>query len=271
MKRVIFGWALAGCVCALGLVAVDRAGAVEVLVNGSLDLTIPYNPAPGNPALFAPQPANWSVIGTKTVTGPYTDPLSSEPWAGPAPTQVTTGGTGAAYNTGLGCDGVDCAAFFKPFGGNLTTGDLATGHLRQTVLGNPGDRYDFSGWVGAEENYSGLIPGSQTRTELAIDFLGPGFVLLSSSVLDLKAAGLGTDNGLSFDYKMYSVSGIAPAGTLFVRPRVSMFDAYANPAGGGQALVADDFSLQQVPEPSAILLAGVCALAGLVGRRKRRS
>lgn len=262
MKRMIFGCALACYALSLGLVAGTRADGAELLENGSLDLTIPYNPNPGNPTSFAPQPANWTVVGTKTVSGAYTDPLASEPWAGPAPTPETSEGSGDPYSSGTGCDGLDCGVFFKPFGGNLTTGDLATGHLRQTVLGIPGDTYILSGWVGAEPNYSGLIPGTQTRTELAIDFLGAGFVLLSSSVIDLHAAGLGAPNGEPFAYREYSVSGVAPVGTLFVRPRLSMIDAYSNPAGGGQALVADDFSLQQVPEPSALMLAGLCALAG---------
>lgn len=262
MKRIICGCALAWYALSLGLVWSNRADGSELLENGSLDLTVPYNPNPINPTVFAPQPAAWTVVGTKTVSGAYTDPLASEPWAGPAPTPATMEGTGEPYNSGMGCDGLDCGVFFKPFSGNLTTGDLVTGHLRQTVLGVPGDAYILSGWVGAEPNYSGLIPGTQTRTELAIDFLGAGFVLLSSSVLDLQAAGLGTPNGQPFAYQEYSVTGVAPVGTLFVRPRLSMIDAYGNPAGGGQALVADDFSLQQVPEPSALVLAGLCLVAG---------
>ena len=71
------------------------------------------------------------------------------------------------------------------------------------------------------------------------------------------------DNGEPFDYKQYTVGGVAPAGTAFVRARASMIDAIANPAGGGQAFVVDDFVL--VPEPSValgMLLVGAAALAG---------
>lgn len=265
MKRSLFA-ALA--VCLLTLVASQSAQAQELLTNPSMDLTVPYNPVPGNLTIIAPQPASWTVVGTKTISGSYTDVLASEPWSGPAPTPVTTNGTGNAYGTGTGCDGLDCGVFFKPFGGNITTGDLATGHLRQLVLGTAGQEYKLTGWVGAEANYSGLIPGGQTQTQLAIDFLGPGFVLLSSSVLDLQAAGLGTPNGQAFNYQQFTVTGTAPATTLFVRPRVSMIDAYSNPAGGGQALVVDDFSLTAIPEPTSLLLMGL-GFVGAMGMRRR--
>jgi hypothetical protein len=263
MKRSLFV-----CLLALGATVCASAQAQELLVNGSMDLTVPYANNPSVPTDRAPQPASWQVIGTKTVSGAYNDPLSSEPWSGPAPTPVTTGGTGLPYGTGTGCDGLDCGVFFKPFGGNLTTGDLATGHLRQSVLATAGLPYKFSGWAGAEANYSGLIVGTQTQTQLAIDFLGPGFALLSTASLDLQAAGLGTPNGQSFNYQKFSVSGVAPAGTLFARARVSMIDAYANPAGGGQALVVDDFSLQQVPEPASLLMAGLSLIGALSLRRR---
>jgi hypothetical protein len=39
------------------------------------------------------------------------------------------------------------------------------------------------------------------------------------------------------------VMATAPAGTVSVRARASMIGAMANPAGGGQAFVVDDFTL----------------------------
>jgi hypothetical protein len=266
MKRNVFGSAAAACLSTI--VAGQNVVAQELLLNPSMDLTVPYAPIPANPAVVAPQPASWTVVGTRTISGAFTDVLASEPWAGPAPTPVTTDGTGDAYTIGTGCGGLDCGGFFRPFAGNLATGDLATGHLRQSVLGAAGQDYQFSVWAGAESNYSGLIPGTQTRTEIAIDFLGPAFTLISSSVLDLQAAGLGAPNGQAFNYARFSVAGTAPAGTLFVRPRISMLDAYANPAGGGQAFVVDDASLIAVPEPSSLLMAGL-SLLGCLGTRRR--
>jgi len=78
--------------------------------------------------------------------------------------------------------------------------------------------------------------------------------------LDLIAAGLFIDNGQPFDYKKFSVSAIAPAGTAFVRARASMINAMANPAGGGQALVMDDFELVPEPTTMGLLLLGAATL-----------
>jgi hypothetical protein len=48
-----------------------------------------------------------------------------------------------------------------------------------------------------------------------------------------------------------------------------MIDAYANPLGGGQAFVVDDFRLEGVPEPGALALAGL-ALLGSWGLARRK-
>jgi hypothetical protein len=49
-----------------------------------------------------------------------------------------------------------------------------------------------------------------------------------------------------------------------------MIDAQANPAGGGQAFVVDDFTLEFVPEPSSVALAQMGAMALLaIGLRRR--
>lgn len=60
----------------------------------------------------------------------------------------------------------------------------------------------------------------------------------------------------------------APDGTAFVRARASMIDAMANPAGGGQAFVVDDFTLTAIPEPASAALCLLGAvLLGVVRRR----
>jgi hypothetical protein len=236
--------------CAGAAIPIGSAQAT-LLTNGNLDLVQDVEVSPG---FFLPKPASWQNVGFRTVTGPYEDEMSSEPWAGPAPTPVTADGllNPVPYNN------PDNAVFFKGFTGNASTGNLATGHLYQDVPAIPGIRYDLTGWAGAEQNYLG-------GAEFAIDFLDGVGDVLASVTLDLLAAGLKTDNGQPFDYKQYELSGVAPVGTAFVRARASMLDASSNPAGGGQAFVVDDFVL--VPAPSV----GALGLAfGAVTARRRR-
>ena len=186
--------------------------------------------------------------------------MSSEPWAGPAPTPVTTGGN-ANPPSPEGCNGPDCAVFFKGFSGNATNG-AATGHLQQAVAGLPGKRYVMTGWAGAEPNFLG-------DARFAIDFLNSGGSVINSVELNLNTAGLIVDNGQPFDYKQYTLSGVSPAGTTSVRARASMLNGLSNPAGGGQAYVVDDFTLSQIPEPASMLL-GLLALAGSLCLARRR-
>lgn len=242
------------------------------LKNGNLDATVPTEINPPAPGFFLPKPDVWSNFGSRTNTGAYEDEMSSEPWAGPAPTPVTTGGNGLPSPDGCGQGNLDCAVFFKPFTGNLQTGDLATGHLYQDVPGIAGKTYSLEGWAGAEANYSGLIPATVTRSQFAIDFDNDNNRangVISSVIVDLAAAGLGTPNGQPFNYKKYTVSGVAPAGTTVVRARASMIDAYGNPAGGGQAFVIDDFTLALIPEPTTLTISLISVL-GLLGFARRR-
>lgn len=258
MKKVLVLFA------ALGFVACGASLAqANLLTNGNLDLTYPQlivdNPDPQSD-FYLPKPASWVNEGSRAITGPYEDEMSSEPWAGPAPTPVTTDGNANPPHP-EGCGGPDCAVFFKGFSGNVATNGAATGHLYQDVAGTAGQRYLLTGWAGAEPNYFG-------GAEFALEFLDAGNAIIGGATLDLVAAGLFTDNGLAFDYKQYSVSAVAPAGTASVRARASMINALGNPAGGGQAYVVDDFTLTAVPEPATFALVGL-AVAGLVGIRRR--
>jgi uncharacterized protein (TIGR03382 family) len=250
----------------LGLVALGDSianAAGNVLTNGNLDLTSAQEILPGFPL---PKPDGWVNVGTRTLSGPYEDELSSEPWAGPAPTPVTADGL---LNPPFpeGCGGPDCGVFFKPFTGNLSTGDLATGHLYQHSAGTPGMKYILTGWAGAEAGYSGLVAGGPTKTELALEFLDAGSTIIGGSVLDLAAAGLGSGVGVPFGYKEFMVMAVAPAGTTTVQSRVSMIDGYGT--SGGQAFVVDDFTLMCIPEPASMTL-GFLGLVGLVGLVRRR-
>ena len=224
--------------------------AQNLLTNGTLDATYDQEIVPG---FFLPKPANWINAGSRTISGPYEDEMSSEPWAGPAPTPVTTGGVA----------GDDWAVFYKPFSGNATDG-AATGHLYQDVPATPGVRYNLSGWAGAEANF--LAAGA----EIALEFLDLGGAVIPASgqVVNLLPT-LTLDNGLAFDYKQYTASGVAPAGAVSVRSRASMIGAMGNPAGGGQAYVVDDFVLTAVPEPATLGLLGL-GLVGLTVIRRRK-
>jgi hypothetical protein len=258
------------------VICASRAAQAVILIggslnNGDLDQVVSTEINPPAPGFFLPKPTVWQNFGSRTNTGPYEDEPSSENFAGVAPTPVTTNGNGLP--TPNGCDrGTDCGYFYKGFSGNLTTGDLATGHLYQDVAGSPGKTYSLSGWAGAEANYSGLIPATVTKSQFAIDFDNDQNIangIISSAVLDLAAAGLGVPNGQPFNYKKYTVSGVAPAGTLFVRARASMIDGYGNPAGGSQAFVIDDFTLALIPEPATITISTIALLA-LLGFTRRR-
>ncbi|HWP40832.1 MAG TPA: hypothetical protein VNL70_07890, partial [Tepidisphaeraceae bacterium] len=232
------------------LIPSHSAQAQNLLTNGNLDRVHEEEIVPG---FFLPKPDSWVNVGVRSISGPYEDEMSSEPWAGPAPTPVTSDGLAnpAPFN-----NSPDWGVFFKPFTGNTNDG-LATGHLMQAVLGTPGATYTLTGWAGAEPN------ALMRDAEFAIEFLDASSNLLGASVLSLMPT-LFVDNGQPFDYKQYTVTGVAPAGTFFVRVRVSMLDAQANPAGGGQAFVVDDFVL--VPEPASLGLVALAAVPMLARR-----
>ncbi|MBS1715776.1 MAG: hypothetical protein JST30_15725 [Armatimonadetes bacterium] len=226
----------------------------NLLVNGDLDVTYQQEIVSG---FFLPKPYNWENVGNRSIGGPYEDEMSSEPWAGPSPTPVTANGFDVTKNE---FNGQDWGVFFKPFTGSDNDG-LATGHLYQDVAASAGLSYTMTGWAGAEAN------ALMRDAVFALEFLDAGKSVIGSNVLSLMPT-LYVDNGLAFDYKQYSVSGVAPAGTAWARVRASMIDARSNPLGGGQAYVVDDFELNVVPEPvSMIVLAG--GIAALL--RKKRS
>jgi len=247
MRTTLFLFAVAGV-----LAFASRSAQAELLSNGNLDRVHDVEIVPG---FFLPKPDVWQNVGSRSVSGPYEDEMSSEPWAGPAPTPVTADGLAnpPPYNANP-----DWAVFFKGFTGNPIDG-TATGHLYQDVPATPGDRYTLTGWAGAEPNYLG-------GAVFAVEFLDGGGGVIGGTTLDLIAAGLFVDNGEPFDYKQYSVSATAPAGATSVRARASMLDASSNPAGGGQAFVVDDFSL--VPEPATAMGMIVLAAAALARRRR---
>jgi MYXO-CTERM domain-containing protein len=120
----------------------------------------------------------------------------------------------------------------------------------------------MTGWAGAEANF--LAADAQ----FALEFRNAANGVISVATLSLFPTLL-VPNGEPFNYKKYSLSEVAPAGTASVRARVSMIGGLGNPAGGGQAFVVDDFTLDAVPEPGCIAL-GLIGLTGLAGLRRQR-
>jgi len=260
MRTWSFVLALSISVCFAG-----KSSAQNLLFNGNLDLTYAHlivdnaPPGPGPEDFFLPKPLGWVNEGSRAITGPYEDEMSSEPWAGPAPTPVTTDGNLNGPHP-EGCGGPDCAVFFKAFSGNTANGP-ATAHLYQDVPAVVGLRYILTGWAGGEANLS--VGGA----EIALEFLDVGGSVIGGDVIDLLPTLL-VVNGESFNYKEYTASAVAPAGTTHARARASMIDGVPNPLGGGQAFVVDDFRLIAVPEPSGLVLAGL-SLLGMLGMRRR--
>src|SRR5262245_6951394 len=113
-------------VLGLGLLTSSVSGA-DLLSNGNLDAT-----SVGPQTLATP--TGWSVNAFKRVSGPFSDGCSSEGFAN------------------FGSPAAGFGLFFKPFQGSLA--DPITVSLFQDKPALPGLTYTFSGWAGAEPNYS---------------------------------------------------------------------------------------------------------------------
>ena len=187
------------------ITVICSSASANLLANGHLDETYDQEIVPG---FFLPKPYMWENVGTRAIGGPYEDELSSEPWAGPAPTPVTTNGFN--HTTGV-ADGQDWGVFFKPFTGTTTLG-AATGHLYQDTPGNAGWDYTLTGWAGAEAN---ALLGDAV---IALEFLDAGGLVIGGAQLSLLPT-LFVVNGEPFNYKLYSLTATAPAGTVWVRSR----------------------------------------------------
>ncbi len=226
-----------------------RSSAVNLLLNGDLD---------NKPTGASGQTPNvWTLDEFKTNSGPTTDLITIENF-----TQV-----------GVDTSPNDFHGFVKAFQGNNITGDYANLNMYQDVVGVPGLTYQFSGYIGAGSNYSGLLPGSPTQTLLTIEFDNDNNRAngVLSSVTTNVGPSLTPGTGLpGYNAQLYAVQGTAPAGTLFVRGVFSALNMFSQPNPDPSAFI-DDFSMQTVvPEPATIGLTLV-GLVGMIGLGRRRS
>ncbi len=242
--------ALLGGAFTLLLCVTSAQAQPNLLTNPTLDATAVSSQ-------LLPTPTSWTVAASRANLGVFNDGASSENFAGNPPTPDTD-------NVGTPGTDEDFGLFVKGFQGTTAAGDMDV-DMTQVVGGiTPGTTYFMRGWAGAGAGYSGLIAGSRTQSLFAMDFLTAGDALISSAVLDLRAAGLGNNPPQPFGYRQYSLSAVAPANTAKIRVRVSVVDAFAN--SGDQAFVVDDFSLS-VPEPASF---GLISLGGIALAARRR-
>jgi hypothetical protein len=193
-----------------------QAGAADILTNGNLD-------AISVSTQVNASPTGWVIESTKSNSGEFTDGANSEPWCNVR----DDGGYGV---------------FFKPFQGNLETGDLLSVFIYQDNSASPGSKFTFSGFAAAESNYSGLeatnTPAPQTL--FLVLFLDASGSVISSNSLDLVAAGLPTGGPSSMaEFSLPEVT--APANTVTVRAGAAIFDVYST--SGQQSFFADAFTL----------------------------
>jgi len=146
--------------------------------------------------------------------------------------------------------GGDRGLWYRPFQGNVGA-ITVDAHLQQAVPGAPGAAYDLSAWFLFETGYAGANPVFPTQTILALDFLDAAQMPIASVELDLDAF---QDNDST--WRQYSVNGVAPAGTAFVRARASMLDGVDSSMNPQSAFV-DDFILVPAPGPIVLLLSAL--------------
>ena len=112
--------------------------------------------------------------------------------------------------------------------------------ISQTVPGQAGGDYTFSGWSNFQTNYSGGDAAFNTQTIMEMAFLDDGGQVIGSPLtLDLFADGQTNGGG----WMEHTINGTAPAGTASVRVLGAGLGMETNPLGGQQSAFFDDFSL----------------------------
>ena len=135
--------------------------------------------------------------------------------------------------------------------------DLSTGSSAAAIA-NGSATYDLSAYMSSYLN-------DADYGNVQVEFLSLLNAPLGTTNID-DSADAGPDNVWS----LRSASGSVPAGTSSVR--ISLFGTHGGVGGGGADGYIDNvsFSVNGVPEPSSVLLAGLgLAGAGLTSRRRR--
>lgn len=115
--------------------------------------------------------------------------------------------------------------------------------LQQTVAGNAGAQYTFSGWSKWESGYIGADPGSSTQTFMKVEFLDGASTpnVLSAVNLDLRNVQV---NDATWR-QMTVPTATAPVGTVSVRISAGA-TGLGNSGINPQSAMFDDFSLTAV-------------------------
>ena len=179
-------------------------------------------------------PTGWTVDASKSISGPFMDGCSSEPWCN----VQDPGGFGL---------------FFKPFQGNAAESDLLSVYFYQDNPATPGTKFTLSGYAAGEPNYSGFFTTNSPapQTLLYVEFLGAGGNGLVTNVYDLIAAGL--PNGGPNSMVQFTTSEFtAPANTTAVRAGAAMLNTYGTT--GGQSFFLDALDLVSVAPPGSPII-----------------
>ncbi len=159
------------------------------------------------------------------------------------------------YTQNTNTSGV-AGVFLRPWANGGLVEDPNDAILSQTVDGDAGREYTFTGWSKFEGNYAGGVDtldsmspngpvASPTQTIMELAFLdGTGVEIGTPITLDLRADREAQSGGTANDNVWYqhSIAATAPDGTAQVRVTGAMLDGVFN-VDSGQSAFFDDFSL----------------------------
>jgi hypothetical protein len=213
----------------LGLMAAGTSGvkADNILFNGDLGQTALQDQ--NNPT-----PVGWTVVGSKSLSGPFFDGGDSETFCNVTPPADPTDQYGF---------------FFKPFAGSINTNsalnDLLTVALYQDNPATPGTKFTLSGYASCEANYSGLFNTNSPapRTVFFVNFFDTNGVQIATNEFDL-IPGMTPAEGAPPTRLLTTPQYTAPANTGKVRVGEKLYNVYSTT--GQQSAFVDDFDLEAV-------------------------